>query len=277
MMDQYKNETSQIHAPADLIRRTKEAVREEEQRILRETMQPEPVAKPKRSYAKVYRWALPVVAAAAVCLVVFNLSVMRFGRSMNESATSTPMDTASGAADSGGMEFQLGALDTAEDAAAADEPIDKGEGSIMDMTQGAAAETAVAEAAEEYAEDNSDADGYAEATASAEDNGYSDSAYEETEKKQENSYIDSIYGSRLWIEKVDEAPSFYEGRGTEHITVHGVNIYVAQDTDGTWIAYARKSAQRYLISGELTENDIDREAFAKEAYELLMETIGNAE
>lgn len=277
MMDQYKNETSQIHAPADLIRRTKEAVREEEQRILRETMQPESVAKPKRSYAKVYRWALPVVAAAAVCLVVFNLSVMRFGRSMNESATSTPMDTASGAADSGGMEFQLGALDTAEDAAAADEPINKGEGSIMDMTQGAAAETAVAEAAEEYAEDNSDADGYAEASASAEDNGYSDSAYEETEKKQENSYIDSIYGSRLWIEKVDEAPSFYEGRGTEHITVHGVNIYVAQDTDGTWIAYARKSAQRYLISGELTENDIDREAFAKEAYELLMETIGKAE
>lgn len=277
MMDQYKNETSQIHAPADLIRRTKEAVREEEQRILRETMQPEPVVQPKRSYAKVYRWALPVVAAAAVCLVVFNLSVMRFGRSMNESATNAPTDIASDAADSGGMEFQLGALDTVEDAVAADEPIDKGEGSIMDMTQGAAAETAVAEAAEEYEEDDSDADGCAEAVTSAENNDYDDATPGETEKKQESSYINSIYGSRLWIEKVDEAPSFYEGLSTEHITVHGVNIFVAQDTDGTWMAYARKSGQRYLISGELTENDIDREAFAEEAYELLMETIGNAE
>lgn len=257
MMEQYKNETSQIHAPADLIRRTKEAVREEEQRILRETMQPEPVVQPKRSYAKVYRWALPVVAAAAVCLVVFNLSVMRFGRSMNDSATSTPMDTASGAAESSDMDFQFGAMEVSEDAAAA--------------------ETAVAEAAEEYEEDDSDADGYAEAATSAEDNGYDDAAPGETEKKQESRYIDSIYGSRLWIEKVNEAPSFYEGRSTEHITVHGVNIYVAQDTDGTWIAYARKSAQRYLISGELTENDIDRETFAEEAYELLMEAIDDAE
>lgn len=277
MMNQYKNETSQIHAPADLIRRTKEAVREEEQRILRETMQPEPVAKPKRSYAKVYRWALPVAAAAAVCLVMFNLSVMRFGGSMDESATNTPMDTASGAAEAGDMEFQFGAMDASEDAAAADEPINKGEGSIMDMTQGTAAESADAAEEEEYVVDNSDADGYAETVTSAEDNGYDDSVSGETEKKQESSYIDSIYGSRLWIEKVDEAPSFYEGRGTEHITVHGVNIYVAQDTDGTWIAYARKSGQRYLISGELTENDIDREAFAEEAYELLMETIDNAE
>lgn len=277
MMDQYKNETSQIHAPADLIRRTKEAVREEEQRILRETQQLKPMVQPKRPYAKVYRWALPVVAAAAVCLVVFNLSVMRFGRSMDGSATSAPTETASGAAETNDMEIQLGALDMAEDAAAADEPIDKGEGSIMDMTQGAVAETTEAAEAEEYEGDNSDADRYAEATTSAEDNGYGDSAYEETEKKQESSYIDSIYGSRLWIEKVDEAPSFYEGRGTEHLTVHGVNIYVAQDTDGTWIAYARKSGQRYLISGELTENDIDREAFAEEAYELLMETIGKAE
>lgn len=275
MMDQYKNETSQIHAPADLIRRTKEAVREEEQRILRETQPLKPVVQPKRSYAKVYRWALPVVAAAAVCLVVFNLSVMRFGRSMNESATSTPMDTASGAAESNDMDFQLGAMDASEDAAAADEPINKGEGGILDMTQGAAAEAAEAE--EEYVGDNSDTDGYANAVTSAEDNGYDDSTFGETEKEQESSYIDSIYGSRLWIEKVDEAPSFYEGRGTEHLTVHGVNIYVAQDTDGTWIAYARKSGQRYLISGELTENDIDREAFAEEAYELLMETIDNAE
>ena len=272
MMDQYKNETSQIHAPTDLIRRTKEAVREEEQRILRETQQSKPAAQPKRSYAKVYRWALPVVAAAAVCLVVLNLSVMRFGRSMNESATDAPADTASGAADSGGVGIQFGAMDASEDAAAADEPINKGE--TLDMTAGVTAETAEAE---EYVDENSDADGYVDGAASVENNGYDDSAYGETEKKQENSYIDSIYGSRLWIEKIDEAPSFYEGRGTEHLTVHGITIYMAQDTDGTWVAYVRKSAQRYLISGELTENDIDREAFAEEAYELLMETIDSVE
>ncbi len=35
-LDQYKKETAQIHAPMDLIERTKAAVREEEERILSE-------------------------------------------------------------------------------------------------------------------------------------------------------------------------------------------------------------------------------------------------
>ena len=39
MIDQYKNETSQIHAPADLILKTKQAVREEEMRLEREKAQ----------------------------------------------------------------------------------------------------------------------------------------------------------------------------------------------------------------------------------------------
>lgn len=270
MMNQYNKETSQIHAPADLIRRTKEAVREEELRIASEKQQP------KHSYAKVYKWALPV-AAAAVCLIMFNIGVMKLGRGIGKMQSDTSMDMASGAAptsDSGdnGMDMHFGTAEMYEEEAA-EEPVNKSEdtsGTATDIMEQAAA------ADDTYANADYDGGQTAEINASAASEA-SDSYHDSTYNGAEGSYIDSIYGSSLWIEKVNEAPSFYSDSDTEDFLIHGVEIYVAHDVDDTWIAYTRKNAQRYVISGEWTEDDLSREEFAEKAYELLMETIDNEE
>lgn len=284
MMNQYNKETSQIHAPVDLIRRTKEAVREEEQRIAGQKMQSMEsvrvqsgsIARPKRSYAKVYKWALPV-AAAALCLIMLNVGVMRMGGSMNKMQSDTSMDMASGAASASdsadnGMGMQFGTAEMYEEEAT-EEPVSKSEtaagATIKNMEQAAAADDAY----EDAGYDGGQAADSSVSAVSEESGSYQDSEYEEAE----NSYIDSIYGSSLWIEKVNEAPSFYGDSATEDFLIHGVKIYVAQDVDNTWIAYTRKNAQRYVISGELTEDDLGSEEFAEKVYELLMETIGREE
>ena len=256
MMDQYNKETSQIHAPADLIRRTKEAVREEEQLIAGEQMQQKTVVQPKRSYGKVYKWALPV-AAAAVCLILFNVGVMRLGNGMGKSQSGASMDMGTGAAESNDMGLQFAASEVYDETAVTteQEPIGKDTSSYdYDMTE---------EEAEEEVYESESYDGGQPSGA----------VYENTD----NGYTNSIDGDTLWIETVDEAPTFYDEPDTECFTIHGIQIYVAQNLDDTWIAYARKSRQRYVISGEATQETVSREEFAEEAYELLMETISSAE
>ena len=283
MMNQYNKETSQIHAPADLIRRTKEAVREEEQRIAGQKMQSMEsvrvqsgsVAQSKRSYAKVYRWALPV-AAAALCLIMLNVGVMRLGGSMSKMQSDTSMDMASGAAPASdsadnGMGMQFGTAEMYEEEA--EEPLGKSE-AAADTTADIMEQAAAADDA--YEEADYDGGQVAEADVSAV-SGESGSYQDPTYNGEENSYINSIYGNNIWIERVNEAPSFYGDSATEDFLIHGVKIYVAQDVDNTWIAYTRKNAKRYVISGELTEDDLGSEEFAEKVYELLMETIGREE
>lgn len=287
-MEQYNRETSQIQAPADLIRRTKEAVREEEQRLEKERSQQSVTTQPKHSYGKAYRWALPV-AAAAVCLILLNVSGIMFGRSMSKSQLKLAADTASGAAPASDsdMGMQSETTDWAESAAAADEPIDE-MNSNFDMAEAETATEAVpaegfdkaaqsanktssAEAVptEDYAEDQS-AD-----AAPMEDAASSGAAYE---NGIEESYK-SIQERDLWIEEVEEVPSayFYSNIDTESIIIDGIVLYVAQDLNDTWIAYVKIDGQKYVVRGELTEEDISREEFAQTAYEKLAEKIDFAE
>ena len=278
MMNQYNKETAQIHAPADLIRRTKEAVREEEQRIMREQIQQNTVMQPKRSYAKMYRWALPV-AAAIFCVIILNVGLLRPEKGMSGAATGASMDTASDGAELNDMALQFEATAMYEDAAeAAEEPVDRS--GAYGMSEGASADAGASVTTDTSASVTTDAaagagdDGY-DAAAGKDTNGITMS--EEAEEEQENGYIDSIYGNDLWIEKVNKAPSFYHDSDTRYIDLHGFRIYVALDTDDTWVAYARKNGQRYLISGEYTEEDMSREEFAQKAYELLAETVNDAE
>ena len=90
----YREETSQIHAPVDLILKTKQAVAEEEER-LRKEIQITPAdlsgagmdgaesdgkkteSKWKKYYRRVPRWVLPMTAAA-VFLLVMRVSVVQF-------------------------------------------------------------------------------------------------------------------------------------------------------------------------------------------------------
>lgn len=270
VMDQYHKETSQIHAPADLIRRTKEAVRAEEQRIAREKQQQNAVVQPKHSYGKVYKWALPV-AAAAVCVILLNVSGLLFGRSKGGSWSGSSMDMAMETAPSNdsSMGIQAGAADTAgEIAEAAQEPVNKGSSNVNTAVT---MEDAVAAADEEY--ENEDYDGGQSAGAAVSSEAEND-MYDTAESVEaENSYIKSIYGSDLWLEEVDKVPSFYTDTDTECIIIHGVELYVAQELDDTWIAYVEIDEQKYVVCGELTEEDISREEFADEAYKLLEDMV----
>lgn len=281
-MKEYNKETSQIHAPADLIRRTKEAVREEEQRLERERSLQSIAAQPKHFYGKVYKWALPV-AAAAVCLILLNVSGIMFGRSMSkvqyESASPTNMDSGAAPTNDSDMGVQAETTDWAESAAVADEPIDE-VNSDFDMAEAETVTEAVPE--EEYnkvqSADAGAAEGYDKAqsadAAPAEDAASSSAAYE---NGMEYSYIKSIYGSDLWIEEVESTPAFCDNADTECVTIQGVELYVGKDYDGAWIAYAETDAGQYIISTELTEDEISRDEFAGEACEMLVGKTGNVE
>ena len=266
-MDQYNKETSQIHAPADLIRRTKEAVRQEEQRIAGERVQQVTAVKPRHSYAKVYKWALPV-AAAAVCVILLNVSGLMFGRSMTGAGTGSAMDMTAGIANNAGMmsgAAQSNDADMMSDAAESVEAEMQYED--IDMAE------SVADATEEESVDKgSSISGMrTEVTAEAADGGYENA--NSAGEAAADSYIDSIYGSGLWIEEADETPSFYGASGTERITIDGVVLYAAWDLDDTWIAYVEIDGQKYVVRGELTEKDITCEEFAAEAYKLLENTV----
>ena len=291
MMNQYKQETSQIHAPAELIRKTKEAMREEEQRLNREGKQKNVIVQPKHSYGKVYKWALPVAAAAAFCVMLFSVSIMRFGSGSGSSKSNSSMDMASGAAGPNDMGLQFGTADIAEEMeAAAEEPIDKS-GSKYDMAAGAATESATDNG---YAGGGYDGAQYADATATSENN--EDAAYE-------NSYIDSLYGnsammtndvqksdqdgassrkadSYAWkIREVSEIPSADDHTVLEeHISVQGIDFLVVYNMDDIWCAYATgDDGKLYLIFTEAAVDEFSVEEFADMAYERLMETVSSAE
>lgn len=238
MMDRYNKETSQIHAPSDLIRKTKEAVRAEEQRIAEEQSQQNTVVQSKRFYGRVYKWALPV-AAAVFCLILFNVGVMRLGSGMEKLQSDTTMDTASGAAESNDMGMQFGAFDLVEEMEeeAAEEPI--GKNSTFDT-----------------------------ATETTEETAYESEGYEGGQ---------DAAASALRIEEFEEVPSFYADSEMESVIVHDITFNVWQDQNNYWIAYVYMNGKGYVISGELTEEFANREEFVEKAYELLMETADSAE
>ena len=72
MKDQYRKETSQIHAPVDLIQKTKQAMQQEEQRLSK---------KKSSSTRQVYKWALPLTAVASILILLSVSTVMRSSKS----------------------------------------------------------------------------------------------------------------------------------------------------------------------------------------------------
>ena len=107
--EQYHRETEEIHAPADLINRTKDAVREEEQRIAQNRAAQEQTvpqisgqqksgsARAGHVYSRMQRLALP--AAAAVLVLLVGASGLFFGRGKRSEefaadATAQETDTA---------------------------------------------------------------------------------------------------------------------------------------------------------------------------------------
>ncbi len=161
--EQYRKETEQIHAPAELIARTKAAMREEEARIRREfalqgagtesrgisaVAGPAMVLAGGRNYGKgfnVRKWAYPLTAAAALFILV-SVSLMMRGLKSGDMAMDMGASETSGGADlDGGMMAAGAAMDfegTAEMAAAP-------AAEMEDMSESASAvENAASETAE---------------------------------------------------------------------------------------------------------------------------------
>lgn len=271
MMDQYKQETSQIHAPADLIRRTKEAMHEEEQRLQQTADRPSGL-----HLGRIYRWAMPVAAAATVLLLI-NAVVMvgnRFGKSAADMAMPAAIDDAA-------------SYDTA--AEAAEEPAD------FEMTAAAPAEQETGEGA--MPGQNADLYESKQAEANLYDGGadtaagsyaYQDDAAEACEEDsiQEDAVGETASGGTeaaagdmgltdMSITEVAEIPAFVDDEDTECIMVHGIRVYVRREPDGQWIAYARMEQVHYTVTGG--ENITDAEDYAVKAYEQLTKNADGAE
>lgn len=165
--EQYNRETAQVHAPAELIHRTKDAVRREEQRIAQEQAGQKMSeqqsggsrAKAGRAYGRLHRWALGTAAAAVLLLVgASGLFFGRVGRSSEKSASDTAVqeiaadttaaeETEAETAGEGGLGKQLGtAANTADYAVEeiAPAPAEEEKRKYEPRPQTAAAESAAA-------------------------------------------------------------------------------------------------------------------------------------
>lgn len=273
MMEQYKNETAQVHAPAALIEKTKAAVRQEEERIRREQSAqiPAPAPAPQvtyedyASYRKKYsvrKWTYPLTAAAAVVIL---LSV-----SMTVKNVLPGGFMGNGAAADGAMEAPAAAEAPADEAAA-------DEACAEEMTEGTASEDTAAGAVEKM--DNGETDSMAEASADSmtqaeaedmENTGgviseapAADFAEEEAESTKEAARkFRDPKGGRVKIEEVDEKPDFYDNPDAEDIVYEGLTFRVFGE-EGEWCAYVEtEDGTACVIRGKAEELD----EFLEEAY-----------
>lgn len=277
VMEQYHKETAQIHAPADLIRRTKEAVREEEQRIARESAPQITVEKAKRSYGKVYKWALPAAAAAVLCIAILSVGVTGIGGRMNKSASGYSADMTQSAAENGSADM---AHDKALDMAAAETAEAEETGDMGVLLGEAFAEEEAMEAAEAPIEKNGYTDDVDEEVQSAQAASDSTMMTNDVQKSDQDVALGRDADNYAWkIREVDEIPSADNHTVLEeHILVQGTDLLVIFDTDDIWCAYATgDDGKLYLIFTEGALDEFSVEEFAYMAYDRLMETVGSTE
>lgn len=264
MMDQYNKETSQIHAPADLIQRTKQAVREEERRIERVRAQQAVrtmentgthdvyADKPRRnSYGKVYKWVLPV-AAAVLLVVLMNASTMMIGRKFSASQSDKSMEMAAEMA--GGAEESGEAACDTEAAEAIEESV------VNDMDGGID---------KAFGDNGLMEESIAEAPAAS-------AEYDSVQESEMKSDLSKDSAGELTIEEVEGKPEFVSEADTEQIITNEQRFYVTGNGSDMWKAYVYINKQGYVITGDSNEA-ADSEEFAKKAYELLTETVEGAE
>ena len=274
-MDQYIKETSQIHAPADLIRRTKEAVREEEQRVQKETAvqteqnvmayAPKNVsAGTDNIHGKVYKWALPV-AAAAVCVLLLNIFAMRLGGNGTKSQSDTAMDTTAGGQTDNSMEMYLAEAGTANEAET------KSSDAVVDRIAEAAEDNGAFIGNEALADSDSsesdefDAQEYKEKFEVTED--YLDESIAEESGSGANDRM------VLTVNEAEGIPDFVQDNNTQCITSHGLQFYVTREWENRRTAYVCVNEVGYVITGDV-EGTMDEESFVEKAYEYLIETVG---
>lgn len=281
MMNQYKNETAQVHAPNALIEKTKAAVRKEEARIQREQTSQIPSLASQVTYAdyaayqKKYswrKWSYPLTAAAAVVIVLSVSLAMRSVWTGGFMGNQTAAD---------------GAMMSEEAPTEAGEMSGAATGSIIEETESAAADTGAEEmetpaaAPEEMentggvmaeaAPDKMDSSESASAGASAADSAVEDMQHgimEDSSAKKEMKPFRSARGGYVEIEAVEEIPDFYDDSMAEDIVYEGLTFRVMEQEKG-WTAYVETMAgTAYVIHGTFEELD----DFLKEGYKELEKT-----
>lgn len=297
--EQYKKETEQIHAPADLIARTKAAVREEEARIRREravkpaaqvgkpSVQEAPMMSQRRSRGAMNcKWAYPLSAAAAVIVLVSVSLMMRgLGKSSSESPT---YEMAAAEADSGGEESATAGAAEAFDEAFPAESAMETEGAAADKETGAAEVTefageretasAVAEVedmATEMEAASADAAGTADpveetkraAGGLSAGEGETENAMSQKQESAEMLADAATPAPEITVEKVWKKPAFVNRKDIEARTYENMVFQIVEEENG-WTAYVEsENGGGYVIRGE-TESV---EAFLEEGYKRLEE------
>ena len=287
--EQYRKETEQIHAPAELIARTKAARREEEARIRREfalqgagtesrgisaVAGPAMVLAGGRNYGKgfnVRKWAYPLTAAAALFILV-SVSLMMRGLKSGDMAMDMGASETSGGADlDGGMMAAGAAMDfegTAEMAAAP-------AAEMEDMSESA---SAVENAASETAEFSESVQETAVEKAELEEARKNEGQrkFSDTEKNMAEDTVPAESGAQsggvaetesITIERVVKKPDFCGRPDTGKHVFEGQTFQVAEEGSG-WMAYAETGdGGKYVIRGEAE----DLETFLEMGYQKLLE------
>lgn len=266
--EQYNNETEQIYAPAELIARTKAAMREEEMRIRQKSAKG----------INVRKWAYPLTAAAAL-FILMSVSMMMKGLKLGdmsmsgapandmamESATTDMFD---GGDLDGGM-----AAGAAMDSEGAVEIAEEAFTDEMAEAEAAPAETpaAVAEAEDMFAP---------AAEAPSDKSESKEAARDESQRKLDNAEesrtaAPADNGAQsggaavedITIEKVVNEPDFCRRPDTKAHTFEGEVFQVTEEGDG-WAAYVEtKDGNKYVIRGEAE----DLETFLEMGYRKLAE------
>ena len=289
--EQYREETAQVHAPIDLIERTKAAVRAEEERILRECTaqpgmrQPE-MTEPRVTYAdyakygktsSLRKWTYPLTAAAALLILV---SVSLTMRGLKSGDMAPAADTAySGTAESGAVYEESAEFDAgyAEETAEAAMPMESA--AEMAEEEGADMEAAVAEtesaAAEAPSEDRAPvinetqkAMGGADDTSAAEESVVTkEEEKQNQETNREDSLTDMAAGKdSVIMEKVEKKPAFCNLPDTETYVYEEKTFIVRKEKAG-WVAYVEtENGAGYVFRGEME----DVEEFLEAGYEKLL-------
>lgn len=303
--EQYRKETEQIQAPAELIARTKAAMREEEARIRREfalqgagtesrgmSAAASSVMVPvnDRSHAKgfnIRKWAYPLTAAAAL-LILVSVSLMMRGLKSGDMAMDMEASETSGGADLDGgmmaagaaMDFE-GAAETAEDA-----PADEMILAEAEMAAAPAAEMEdMSESASAVGNAASDTAGFSESVQeTAVEKAESEKArknegqrkFSNTEKNMAEDAVPAESGDMaetesITIEKVVKKPDFCGRSDTGKHVFEGQTFQVAEEGSG-WVAYAETGdGGKYVIRGEAE----DLETFLEMGYQKLLEQLEN--
>lgn len=279
MKDQYRKETSQIHAPADLIQKTKQAMEQEEQRlkaveerkvgsdgtVITESEAITKKAKKNSFIQQIYKWTLPLTAAAAILILISVSLVMKSVKS--DSSASDMMAESEYAKDMG---MQLSEVAAEESEILINES--PAESDRNDMAE----DYAMAEAAEDAAYPEEMENAESEAAEESE----TSAGYQDMEAKKDTAETADVMNggeayeqeqeSELEITGVEEEPDFYDSPETESYLYRNLLFWLIQDNEG-WTAYVSVQGDKYVISGAIA----DREKFVERAYELLKEKNKN--